>query len=176
MKISVIGLGYVGTVAVRMPGTEGSRCGRRGHRAAQGGADRAGQVAHRRAGDRRDPAASRSPRAACIATTDVTAAVRQADIVLICVGTPAQPSGGLELAYLRRVCEQIGAALRDHPGAPIIAVRSTVLPGTTRQHGVPILEQASGLHAGSGLRRVRQSGVPARGHRGEPTSTIRPRR
>jgi GDP-mannose 6-dehydrogenase len=148
MKISVIGLGYVGTVAAGC-------LARMGH-------DVVGVDIEQRKVDL--IALGRSPivepeigeilRQQVVAghlhaTTDVTAAVRHADIAMICVGTPAMPGGGLELGYLKRVCEQIGAALREHPGAPIIVVRSTVLPGTTREHVVPILEKVSGLHAGA---------------------------
>lgn len=82
------------------------------------------------------------------ATGDVTAAVQLSELVLICVGTPSLPTGEPDLKYMRRVCEQIGAALRDHPGTPVIAVRSTVLPGTTRGVVLPTLEQASGKRAG----------------------------
>jgi GDP-mannose 6-dehydrogenase len=148
MKISVIGLGYVGTVAAGC-------LARMGH-------DVVGVDIEQRKVDL--IAQGRSPivepeigeilRQQVLAghlhaTTDVTAAVRHADIAMICVGTPAMPGGGLELGYLKRVAEQIGAALREHPGAPIIVVRSTVLPGTTREHVVPILEKVSGLHAGA---------------------------
>ena len=83
------------------------------------------------------------------ATTDVAAAVQQTDMTLICVGTPSRANGDIELKFVRRVCEQIGSVLRKHHGAPIIVVRSTLLPGTTREIVIPTLETHSGKRAGS---------------------------
>jgi len=82
------------------------------------------------------------------ATTDVAAAVAQSELFLICVGTPSRPNGDIELKFVRRVCEQIGAALRDHHGAPAVVVRSTMLPGTMANVVIPALEAASGQRAG----------------------------
>jgi GDP-mannose 6-dehydrogenase len=83
------------------------------------------------------------------ATTDVTAAIRYTDLSLICVGTPSLPNGGINLTHVRRVCEQIGSALRNHDGAPAIVVRSTMLPGSMREIVIPTLEAHSGKRAGS---------------------------
>lgn len=83
------------------------------------------------------------------ATADVAAAVGQADVCLVCVGTPSRANGDIELKYVRRVCEQIGAALRLHHGAPVIAIRSTMLPGTMRETVIPTLESSSGRRAGT---------------------------
>ena len=82
------------------------------------------------------------------ASTDVAAAVRHTDLVLVCVGTPSLPNGGIDLRYVRRVCEQIGETLKSHDGAPVIVMRSTMLPGTMRDVVIPILERASGKKAG----------------------------
>jgi GDP-mannose 6-dehydrogenase len=82
------------------------------------------------------------------ATTDVGAVVRQSDLVLVCVGTPSRANGDIELKYVRRVCEQIGSALRSHDGAPAVVFRSTMLPGTMREVVIPALESSSGRHAG----------------------------
>ena len=50
------------------------------------------------------------------ATTDAAAAVLGSEISLICVGTPSQPNGKLELAHIRNVCREIGQVLRhQHP-------------------------------------------------------------
>lgn len=82
------------------------------------------------------------------ATTDVDRAVRETDISLLCVATPSQPNGKLDLRGIRHVCEQIGACLKNKDGFHVVATRSTVLPGTTAEVVVPFLESASGKKAG----------------------------
>jgi len=82
------------------------------------------------------------------ATTEVEHAVRHTDLALVCVGTPSQPNGGIDLKFVRRVCEQIGAAIQAHAGAPVIVIRSTMLPGTMRELVIPALEKASKKKAG----------------------------
>ncbi|HET7669837.1 MAG TPA: nucleotide sugar dehydrogenase [Burkholderiales bacterium] len=82
------------------------------------------------------------------AATVVEDAVRHSDIVFVCVGTPSRPNGGIDLKYVKRVCEQIGTTLASHPGAPVIVMRSTMLPGTMRELVIPTLEKHSGKKAG----------------------------
>src|SRR5262249_49581994 len=82
------------------------------------------------------------------ASTDVAAAVRHTDLVLVCVGTPSQPNGSIDLKYVRRGGEQIGATLKHHHRAPGIVMRSTMLPGAMREVAIPILEKSSGKKAG----------------------------
>jgi GDP-mannose 6-dehydrogenase len=83
------------------------------------------------------------------ATTEAASAVRGSDLVIVCVGTPSRPSGGIDLQYVRRVCGEIGAALKTHPGAPVVAIRSTLLPGSMADVVIPTLEQASGKRPGA---------------------------
>ncbi|HSH00863.1 MAG TPA: nucleotide sugar dehydrogenase [candidate division Zixibacteria bacterium] len=82
------------------------------------------------------------------ATCDIAEAVEHTDVSLICVGTPSKPNGDLELDYVKRVAEQIGAELARKKSYHTVIVRSTILPGTTDEIVKPILEKASGKRAG----------------------------
>lgn len=83
------------------------------------------------------------------ATSDAAVAVRESDISFICVGTPSLRSGKLDLGYVERVAREIGAALNQKKSQHVIVLRSTVLPGTTESLVIPAIEQASGLLAGA---------------------------
>jgi GDP-mannose 6-dehydrogenase len=82
------------------------------------------------------------------ATTSVREAVHGSELSLICVGTPSQLNGNLDLSYVRRVCEEIGQALRDKSSYHVVVARSTMLPGSMRNVVIPTLEAASGKSAG----------------------------
>lgn len=82
------------------------------------------------------------------ATTDAGDAVRRSDISLICVGTPSRSNGSIDLQYVERVCEEIGAAIAKKSTRHTVVVRSTVLPGSIQRLVIPTLEKASGKMAG----------------------------
>jgi GDP-mannose 6-dehydrogenase len=82
------------------------------------------------------------------ATTDSAAAVMQSEMSLICVGTPGKSNGSLNLDYVKRVCEEIGLALKNKSERHIVVVRSTMLPGTTEEIVIPALESTSNKKAG----------------------------
>jgi GDP-mannose 6-dehydrogenase len=82
------------------------------------------------------------------ATPNVRDAVSGSDISLICVGTPSQLNGNLDLTYVRRVCEEIGVAIKDKVGFHVVVARSTMLPGSMRSVVIPTLEHYSGKTTG----------------------------
>ena len=82
------------------------------------------------------------------ATTEVEDAVRDSDISLICVGTPSQLNGNLDLSHVRKVCEQIGRAIKIKDAFHVVVARSTMLPGSMRSVVLPTLEEFSGKKAG----------------------------
>lgn len=85
------------------------------------------------------------------ATQDAKIAVAESEVSLICVGTPSQMNGGLDLKYVRKVCEEIGDVLRKKQGFHVVVARSTMLPGSMRTILIPILEEFSGKKAGHGF-------------------------
>jgi len=82
------------------------------------------------------------------ATQDPHAAIQETDLSFVCVGTPSQSNGNLDLRYIRRICEQIGQALRTKEARHTVVIRSTILPGTMRTVVVPTLEEFSGRKSG----------------------------
>lgn len=75
-------------------------------------------------------------------------AVAEADLSLICVGTPSSADGSPVLDYLKNVAADIGRGLAQGKGYHVVVLRSTVFPGTARKILLPILEEHSGRRAG----------------------------
>jgi GDP-mannose 6-dehydrogenase len=85
------------------------------------------------------------------ATTDTDRAVADSELAIVCVGTPSSENSSLDTQYVERVASQIGAALSKNRKRDFLFVlRSTVLPGTTRNLVIPALERASGRACGDG--------------------------
>ncbi|MDF5755022.1 nucleotide sugar dehydrogenase [Spongiactinospora sp. TRM90649] len=145
MRISVFGLGYVGSVSAACLAA-------RGHQVigidvnpdkvaliASGKAP----VVEERIGEL---TAEMVESGALRATTDVAAAIAESEVSLVCVGTPSAPNGSLSTDHLERVAEQIGVALGARgPQEPrhTVVFRSTMLPGTCEDLLIPILAKAS---------------------------------
>src|SRR5918911_733435 len=85
------------------------------------------------------------------ATTDAAEAVRETEASLVCVGTPSNPNGSLDLNYIKRTCQDIGAALSAKREHHTVVIRSTMLPGSMEKTVVPALEADSGRKAGQDL-------------------------
>lgn len=81
------------------------------------------------------------------ATSDLEAAVMGADLTMIAVGTPFD-GDTIDLGYIRKAAEQIGAVLANKADYHVVVVKSTVVPGTTETVVLPILEATSGKRAG----------------------------
>jgi GDP-mannose 6-dehydrogenase len=82
------------------------------------------------------------------ATTDWTTAVNETEMAFVCVGTPSLSNGNIDLRYVRRAAEHIGTALRSRKDYFRVVIRSTVLPGTVEEIIIPILTNTSGKQAG----------------------------
>ena len=146
MKISILGLGYVGCVSAACLSKDG-------HEVI--GVDinesKVGMI-----NDGKSPIVEpgledliHSGRKAGLlsATTDIKKALFNTEVSLICVGTPSRSNGSLELQNVKAISQEIGGILAEKSGHHCIVFRSTVLPGTTRDMVIPILEQQSGKKA-----------------------------
>jgi len=74
------------------------------------------------------------------ATVDLSAALADADVALLCVGTPSEPNGNLGLAQLQRVAAEIGQTLANRSKPLAVVVRSTVFPGTCEEVVIPAMQ------------------------------------
>jgi len=147
VKISIFGMGYVGTVSAGCLAHEGHQV--LGVDPVQTKVDliNAGQspIIEADIGEI-IAAAVRSGRLR--ATDNQDEAISKTELSFVCVGTPSQPNGNLDLKFIRRICEQIGRALKDKTTRHTVVIRSTILPGTMHQIVIPILEEYSGRKAG----------------------------
>jgi GDP-mannose 6-dehydrogenase len=147
MRISVFGLGYVGSVSAACLAARGHEVVGVDVNPAKVELMARGQapVVEERIGElTAEVVASGALRA----TTEVAAAVEATEISLVCVGTPSAGNGSLSTAYLERVAEQIGEVLAGLKRRHTVVFRSTMLPGTCVELLIPILEKHSGKTAG----------------------------
>jgi GDP-mannose 6-dehydrogenase len=148
MKVSVFGLGYVGSVS-------GACLAQMGHEVI--GVD-ANPTKVEMVKEGRPPVIEEglsdlfvdvTKRGKFLATGDVREAVLRTDLALVCVGTPSSSNGSLSTEVVERVCEQIGTVLAERKDYFVVIIRSTVLPGTVERLVIPTLESKSGKKAGA---------------------------
>lgn len=150
MKISVFGLGYVGAVSAGCLASEGHRVIGVDPVATKVNLINSGKSPIIEAEiDEIIAPAVKSGRLS--ATLDTLHAIKETDLSIVCVGTPSQANGNLDLRFIRQACEEIGTALKQKDNWHLVVIRSTVLPGTMRNLVIPVLEQFSGKKAGSGF-------------------------
>ena len=142
MKISVIGLGYVGAVC--------SNCFARDGHTVVGVDISASKINMINEGkspiveNGLDELTKTNVDAGRLkATSDLKEAVLSTDISFICVGTPSQMNGSIDLSYIYRACQDIGEILREKSTYHLLVIRSTVKPGTVR-HCEEIIADFSG--------------------------------
>jgi UDPglucose 6-dehydrogenase len=141
MDISVVGTGYVGLVS-------GVCLAEKGHRVICVDVDK-DKVDRINAGlspiheDGLDALLQRNIGSRLTATTDLVDAVGRTDLTMIAVGTPFDGSA-IDTSYIQSASRSIGEALRAKDGFHTVVVKSTVVPGTTDDVVLPIIERSSG--------------------------------
>ena len=150
MKISIVGLGYVGAVSLAC-------LARDGHTVIGVDIDKA-KLDLLRSGKTPVVEEGMVELMAKVAssgrvsvTDDVLHAVLRSDLSLICVGTPSAPNGSQDLAATLNVARQLGRALKAKQDPHVFVFRSTLVPGTVEEVLRPILEEVSGKRAGEGF-------------------------
>jgi GDP-mannose 6-dehydrogenase len=85
------------------------------------------------------------------AATTLDEAARRADAFLVAVGTPSAGNGSSDLSHLLRALSQVGESLKGLDEFQVVNIRSTVPPGTLRGKVIPLLEETSGRKVGRDL-------------------------
>ena len=81
------------------------------------------------------------------ATTDMEIAVRESEIIFICVGTPSSDDGSIDLKYIKEAAKDMGVILKNLD-YKLIVVKSSVVPGTAEKVVIPTIEENSGKQTG----------------------------
>lgn len=127
--VAVLGLGYVGCVSAACLAHVGHRVYGVDPDAAKIHSINAGQAPFYEPG-LEDILSGGVQAGMLTASTDLLPGLAEADVAMVCVGTPSARSGDLSTEQLENVCRQIGGTL-DRRGKPlIVAIRSTAFPGT----------------------------------------------
>jgi GDP-mannose 6-dehydrogenase len=147
LKVSVFGLGYVGTVSAACLASDGHEVIGVDPVPTKVDLINRGQSPIIEA-DIRDIVSATTKANLLRATQDPTQAIYDTELSFVCVGTPSQANGNLDLRYIRRICEQIGGALKNKTARHTVVIRSTILPGTMHKVVIPILEEFSGKTSG----------------------------
>jgi GDP-mannose 6-dehydrogenase len=150
LRVSIFGLGYVGAVSAGCLANEGHEVIGVDRARTKVDMINAGQSPIIEA-DISEIIAAAVGAGRLTAVQDPVRAVHDTDLSFVCVGTPSQLNGSLDLSYIRRVCEDIGLAIKSKAARHTVVIRSTILPGTMRRVVIPTLEEYSGKRAGVGF-------------------------
>jgi UDPglucose 6-dehydrogenase len=83
------------------------------------------------------------------ATNNYKDAMENSDITFICVGTPSKKDLNLDLTHIKEASAEVGRQIKNKNSWHLVVVKSTVLPGTTKNIILPVLEKHSGKKAGT---------------------------
>ena len=86
-----------------------------------------------------------------VPTLNLEEAVIDSDVSFLCVGTPSREDGSIDLSQIIDASKQVGKALKKKKDYHVVVVKSTVVPGTTEEIVIPILEKESCKKAGKGF-------------------------
>jgi GDP-mannose 6-dehydrogenase len=147
MKVSVFGIGYVGTVVAACMADDGHRVVAVDIAADKVDAINAGQspIVEPGLGQLIERAVLAGRLSA---TTDVAAAIADSELSFICVGTPSLPNGSLDLKFVLQIAADIGKELRNKRDYHMVVIRSTILPGVMEKSIIPVLREHSGREPG----------------------------
>ena len=147
MKISILGLGYVGAVSLGC-------LARDGHDVVGADIDEAkvrliqeGKTPIIEEG-MAELMESVSKSGKVTVTMDAVEAVLNTDLSFICVGTPSAPNGGQDLTAIKRISQQLAEAIKLKSDYHVFIIRSTISPGTVENIIWPIIESGSNKKVG----------------------------
>lgn len=147
MKISIFGLGYVGSVSAACLARDGHEVLGVDMNPEKLALLRSGKAPIVEEGIQElTRAAVQSGRLQV--TDDAAAAISATELSFICVGTPSSTNGSQDLSAVVRVAEAIGGALARKSSFHTVVLRSTVAPGTALELVRPALEASSGKRSG----------------------------
>jgi GDP-mannose 6-dehydrogenase len=147
MRVSIFGIGYVGSVSAACMARDGHAVV-----AVDTNADKVASIAAGQSPiiekDLPELIAEQVSAGRLTASVDADAAMASTDMSLICVGSPSGAHGMLDLTQVLAVAAQIGEALKRKSTRHTVVFRSTMLPGSMDGSVIPALEKASGMKAG----------------------------
>jgi GDP-mannose 6-dehydrogenase len=150
MKISIFGLGYVGSVSLACLARDGHRVIGVDIEPTKLALIREGKTPVVEEG-MVDLMAQAAASGRVTVTSDTREAVLGSDISFVCVGTPSAPNGSQDQSAVLRLARDLGTAIRDKRTAHTVVFRSTLVPGTVEDVLRPIIEKESGKKDGEGF-------------------------
>jgi GDP-mannose 6-dehydrogenase len=147
MNISIFGMGYVGVVTAACLCKDGHRVV--GVDVSQYKVDLLNQGKSPIIEDQIETLLEEAKQSGCfVASTDAKFQFDEAEMCIICVGTPSKPNGSLNTSFVEGVAAQIGTLIGKRTSPLLVVVRSTLIPGTMRSLVLKILSEKSGSAPG----------------------------